>query len=229
MQEVRRFYPFFPMVGGRVRAPFVWRGAQFKIGDRVLLDVHGTDHDPRSWESLDEFRPVRHVNGRDVSYALIPQGGGDPTQTHRCAGESATIEIMKARVAPVRVVSRVRASAAGSHDRHVGHPGDSAERIPDAQCPMVCAGGGSAAPSNGGLAERGNANDGARIWNAIPRKGPDQLVVRMDGARDASARSVGLCVSRGGAEGAPCRLLSPALGEHGARRKDLSAGPQKQC
>jgi fatty-acid peroxygenase len=35
------------------------------------------------------------VKGRDVSYALIPQGGGDPTQAHRCAGESATIEITK--------------------------------------------------------------------------------------------------------------------------------------
>ena len=69
--------------------------AQFKVGDWVLLDVYGTDHDPRSWEGPDEFRPVRHVKGRDTSFALIPQGSGDPAQTHRCAGEYATIEIMK--------------------------------------------------------------------------------------------------------------------------------------
>ena len=68
--------------------------AQFKVGDWVLLDVYGTDHDPRSWESPDEFRRVRHVKGRDTSFALIPQGG-DPAQAHRCAGEHATIEIMK--------------------------------------------------------------------------------------------------------------------------------------
>lgn len=33
VQEVRRFYPFFPAIGGRVNRPFQWRGRQFKQGD----------------------------------------------------------------------------------------------------------------------------------------------------------------------------------------------------
>ena len=34
VQEVRRFYPFFPMVGGRVQEAFEWRGHRFEEGAR---------------------------------------------------------------------------------------------------------------------------------------------------------------------------------------------------
>jgi fatty-acid peroxygenase len=95
VQEVRRFYPFFHTVGGRARMHFQWRGHQFAPGDWVLLDMYGTNHDPRTWEVPDEFRPERHLAGHDTDFALIPQGGGDRTVTHRCAGEPVTIEIMK--------------------------------------------------------------------------------------------------------------------------------------
>ena len=46
-QEVRRFYPFTPLLGARVRAPFEWRGCRCRKGQLVLLDVHGIDHDER--------------------------------------------------------------------------------------------------------------------------------------------------------------------------------------
>lgn len=49
VQEVRRFYPFFPAVAGIVREPFAWRGFSFRTGDRCILDLHGTDHDARLW------------------------------------------------------------------------------------------------------------------------------------------------------------------------------------
>jgi fatty-acid peroxygenase len=41
VQEVRRFYPFFPMVGPRVRTAFDWQGVHFPRGRRVLLDLYG--------------------------------------------------------------------------------------------------------------------------------------------------------------------------------------------
>ena len=48
VQEVRRFYPFFPLVAGLVASSFEWRGYRFPEGRRVLLDVYGTNRDPRS-------------------------------------------------------------------------------------------------------------------------------------------------------------------------------------
>ena len=96
VQEVRRFYPFFPIVAGRVLAPFEWRDHRFRIGDWVLLDLYGTNHDPRIWGDPEGFRPER-FKGRFVGmHELIPQGGGDQADTHRCPGESITVEQMKA-------------------------------------------------------------------------------------------------------------------------------------
>jgi fatty-acid peroxygenase len=91
MQEVRRFYPFTPYLGARVRAPFTWKGYDFKPGTLVLLDVHGTDHDPRLWAAPGEFRPERFLHWVGGKFDFIPQGGGDPTQGHRCPGEWITM------------------------------------------------------------------------------------------------------------------------------------------
>ncbi len=57
VQDVRRFYPFIPFIGGRVLAGFEWRGHRFAPGDWVLMDLYGTDHDSRLWEEPDRFRP----------------------------------------------------------------------------------------------------------------------------------------------------------------------------
>ncbi len=87
MHEVRRHYPFTPYLVAKVRAPFEWRGQQFRTGVRVLLDVYGNSHDPALWDHPDEFRPERFRTWRYDPFSFIPQGGADPRTGHRCPGE----------------------------------------------------------------------------------------------------------------------------------------------
>lgn len=96
VQEVRRYYPFAPFVGARVRQDFLWQGYELKKGTLVLLDIYGTNHDARLWEHPGQFRPERFKEREGNSFDFIPQGGGDAGQGHRCPGESMTIEAMKA-------------------------------------------------------------------------------------------------------------------------------------
>ncbi|HZH44823.1 MAG TPA: cytochrome P450 [Lysobacter sp.] len=93
-QEVRRFYPLFPAIGGRVRVPFEWRGRRFRRGDRVMLDLHGTDHDPRLWAHPERFDPDRFRDWRGGLFDLIPQGAGDVARGHRCPGENPAIALL---------------------------------------------------------------------------------------------------------------------------------------
>jgi fatty-acid peroxygenase len=95
IQEVRRFYPFFPFATAVVRRDFLWNGYEFKEGTLTLLDLYGTNHDPRSWDQPDSFRPERFRNWEASPFAFIPQGGGDGYMGHRCAGEYVTLEVMK--------------------------------------------------------------------------------------------------------------------------------------
>lgn len=94
-QEVRRYYPFGPFIGARVQKDFIWKECEFKEGMLVLLDMYGTNHDSRIWKSPDEFRPERFKEWNDSLFNFIPQGGGDPTKTHRCPGEGITVTIIK--------------------------------------------------------------------------------------------------------------------------------------
>jgi fatty-acid peroxygenase len=96
VQEVRRFYPFFPATTARVRHEFDWNGLHFPADVRVLLDLHGINHDDRVWDAPDEFRPARFLHWDGDAFTFVPQGGGDHQKNHRCPGEWATIEIMKA-------------------------------------------------------------------------------------------------------------------------------------
>ncbi|MFI0404821.1 cytochrome P450 [Actinomadura sp. 3N508] len=98
VQEVRRFYPFFPMAAARAARDFEWRGHHFPKGRRVLLDLHGTDHDPRLWERPEQFRPERFMGREPDAFSMIPQGGGDHYEGHRCAGEWITKDLMKVAV-----------------------------------------------------------------------------------------------------------------------------------
>jgi fatty-acid peroxygenase len=83
VQEIRRFYPLFPFVGGRVRNEFDWRGRRYTRG---------------TWGDPEEFRPERFRRWRGSAFAFVPQGGGDHRNSHRCPGEWATIELMKRAV-----------------------------------------------------------------------------------------------------------------------------------
>lgn len=95
VQEVRRYYPFFPVLVARVRDDFLWNGHDFRKGNLVLLDIYGTNHDPDIWEHPDMFDPERFKDRDDNLYDFIPQGGGDYYRGHRCPGEWLTIELMK--------------------------------------------------------------------------------------------------------------------------------------
>ncbi|WP_053220151.1 cytochrome P450 [Virgibacillus senegalensis] len=99
VQEVRRFYPFGPFTGARVRRNFTWQGYSFKKGTLVLLDIYGTNHHPEIWEEPEQFRPERFQTWKGSPFDFIPQGGGEYEMGHRCAGEWVTIEVMKTSLA----------------------------------------------------------------------------------------------------------------------------------
>jgi len=106
VQEVRRYYPFFPFAAARVKKDFEWQGCSFKKGTRVLLDIHGTNHDPRLWTSPQSFDPDRFKTWNKSEFSLLAQGGGDHFLGHRCAGEWLTINIMKEAVEMLTTVIR---------------------------------------------------------------------------------------------------------------------------
>lgn len=93
VQEVRRFYPFFPFVAAKVKKGFSWDNVDFPRGRRVLLDLYATNHDEAKWENPDEFNPLRFRNWKGDPFSFIPQGGGDHYHNHRCAGEWVTIQL----------------------------------------------------------------------------------------------------------------------------------------
>lgn len=98
VEEVRRFYPFSPAVAARVRHDFSWEGHQFEQGRRVLLDIYGTNHDPRIWTEPQRFDPERFLKRTPSRFEFIPQGGGDAHANHRCPGEGIAIGLMKLAV-----------------------------------------------------------------------------------------------------------------------------------
>ncbi|WP_436669315.1 cytochrome P450 [Paenibacillus kandeliae] len=95
VQEVRRFYPFTPILGAQVKQDFEWNGYSFPQGTMVILDVYGTTHDPQLWKEPNQFNPARFADWDGSPFDLIPQGGGDHRNDHRCAGEWLTIDVMR--------------------------------------------------------------------------------------------------------------------------------------
>ncbi|WP_279401660.1 cytochrome P450 [Piscibacillus salipiscarius] len=95
IQEVRRYYPFFPFVVARVRKDFTWNNYIFKKDTVTFLDLYGTNHDPEIWDEPDEFKPTRFNGWEGTPFDFIPQGGGEFDIGHRCAGEWITIKILK--------------------------------------------------------------------------------------------------------------------------------------
>lgn len=98
-QEVRRFYPFVPFVGGRAAADLSWHGEPIPAGTLVLLDLYGHNHDPRLWPRPYDFRPERFACRQVDPFELVPQGAGDPYAGHRCPGEAITLALLAALAA----------------------------------------------------------------------------------------------------------------------------------
>lgn len=99
-QEVRRCYPFVPMLPAFARTDFEFEGEQVTEGDRVLIDILNTNTDPVSWERAEEFDPERFL-GVDFEQieTFVPQGGGDVATGHRCPGEKIAVSSLATTVA----------------------------------------------------------------------------------------------------------------------------------
>lgn len=94
-EEVRRLYPFFPFIGGRARETFEWEGYRIRKSDWVILDLHGTNHDPRRFPVPNAFALDRGIGWKAQGYDFVAHGGGDASVTHRCPGEAVTVALMK--------------------------------------------------------------------------------------------------------------------------------------
>lgn len=95
IQEVRRYYPFFPFAGARVKEDFTWEGYEFEEGTLTLLDLYGTNHHPDLWKDPNKFNPERFESWHGSPFDFIPQGGGEFDIGHRCAGEWLTLDVLK--------------------------------------------------------------------------------------------------------------------------------------
>lgn len=96
INEVRRYYPFFPVLMARVRQDFEWKGVRFAAGRRTLLEIYGTHHDPGVWTQPERFDPARFARGEPPRFGFLPQGGGDVRLHHRCPGEDTVLTLTAA-------------------------------------------------------------------------------------------------------------------------------------
>jgi fatty-acid peroxygenase len=92
--ELRRLYPFVPMLAAKVRRRTEYHGTVLPRGRRVLLDVYGTLHDPAYWRDAELFDVDRFHDEQADPFGYFPQGGGDTAHGHRCPGERTTIELI---------------------------------------------------------------------------------------------------------------------------------------
>ena len=93
--EVRRLYPFVPLLAAVATRDFTWMGQSVRRGQLVVLDVVGSSRDPAAWPRPDEF-DVNRFRGREPgAFELLAQGGGDARTGHRCPGERLAVELVK--------------------------------------------------------------------------------------------------------------------------------------
>ena len=100
IQELRRYYPFFPMLPAISLRAVEVDGYTIPEDSWVVLDIYGTDHDSRHIKNPEVFKIDRYVeNAKNISYeeeyAMIAQGGGDFRTMHRCAGEWITLHTLR--------------------------------------------------------------------------------------------------------------------------------------
>lgn len=94
--EIRRWYPFTPLLTGRLRRGYRWDGVFVPRGGWLVLDVLGTNRDPASWDDPEAFRPERFLDLEPTAFDYVPHGGGDPAAGHRCPGEPLAVAILAA-------------------------------------------------------------------------------------------------------------------------------------
>jgi len=93
--EVRRCYPFVPLLTGRLVRDHTWKGHLFRRRNFIVLDVIGTNQDPSHWPEPTSFEPARFIDREPNAYEYVPHGGGDPARGHRCPGEPLAVGILE--------------------------------------------------------------------------------------------------------------------------------------
>lgn len=94
-QEVRRYFPFFPVVAGTAMRELRWQGEEVPVGSWVMLDLYGTDHFDEIWNSPRKFDPNRFLTEDAGSRVIVAQGTGDYAGTHHCPGEPVTVDLLE--------------------------------------------------------------------------------------------------------------------------------------
>lgn len=100
IQEMRRYYPFFPMLPAFAKQDVEVDGYLIPKDSWVVLDLYGTNHDDRVIETPEVFRISRYLGKEkhisyDEEYEMIAQGGGKFEAMHRCAGEWITLHTLR--------------------------------------------------------------------------------------------------------------------------------------
>lgn len=100
IQEMRRYYPFFPMLSAFAIQDVEVDGYLIPKDSWVVLDLYGTNHDDRMIETPEVFRISRYLGKEkhisyDEEYEMIAQGGGEFKTMHRCAGEWITLHTLR--------------------------------------------------------------------------------------------------------------------------------------
>ncbi|MGL9727917.1 cytochrome P450 [Enterococcus sp. DIV0756] len=100
IQEMRRYYPFFPMLPAFAKKDVEVDGYLIPKDSWVVLDLYGTNHDNRTIETPEVFRISRYLGKEkhisyDEEYEMIAQGGGKFEAMHRCAGEWITLHTLR--------------------------------------------------------------------------------------------------------------------------------------
>lgn len=111
-EEVRRGTPFVPVLAGKLRRDVTHDGVELHDGDRIVLDVWGTDQAAGLWDRPESFSPERFLRSEPGVYDFLPQGGGLPTG-HRCPGEPFTVLLL---AETVRVLAGADHRVASSHE-----------------------------------------------------------------------------------------------------------------
>ncbi|GAA1906994.1 hypothetical protein [Lapillicoccus jejuensis] len=94
--ELRRLCPFVPALAAIARRDVRLGpdGPTLHRGERLVLDVYGTDHLPSRYPRPGVLDPDRFREHAPGLFDLVPQGGGDPAHGHRCPGEPVTVLLL---------------------------------------------------------------------------------------------------------------------------------------
>lgn len=100
-QEVRRTYPFVPVLPALADTDTQVSGCPIKKGQRVLIDILGTNTAESEWHEPESFDPERFLEVDDAEQltCFIPQGGGGVRTGHRCPGERIAVSALSATAA----------------------------------------------------------------------------------------------------------------------------------